>query len=67
MKPICSLLAKVIAPATPPAPAWRISAAAPVRRQPSSRVAARHRGESTTLQRCLAIHPHSAAPRGGLS
>jgi hypothetical protein len=67
MKPIRSLLAKVIAPPTPPASAWRISPAAPVPRRSSSRVAARHRGEPTPFQRCLAVHLHFAAPRGGLS
>jgi hypothetical protein len=67
MKPIRSLLAKVIAPTMPLVPTWQISPTAPVPRQTSSRVAARHRGEPTTFQRCLAVHLHFAAPRGGLS
>ena len=67
MKPILSLLVKVIAPTTSPNSARRISLAAPVPRQPFSRIGARHRSEPTIFQRCLAVHLHFAAPRGGLS
>ena len=48
------------------APAWKVAPQQPARK-PALIQRILGKAEPTTYQRCLAVHLHFAAPRGGLS